>query len=231
MGKRTPRIKLPGQSWTIKEKLDVVNALCADRHFSHGEARAAVTMVLYFHNTASGDLFPSREQVSEQCGVSKHIVIGATRKMKCFGYLHYDQTSGGRNERNTYHLKKLSPKVVNLHPEMVQKLHGIESETVQKLHPPSAETAPAPVQNLHPHIPLESTTCKEEGEASPLPCNSRASASQKKEQDASRKEEVIIHRPNHQPPSPPAGPTDEQRAANVAKLDEFVRKHRGVSAK
>ena len=60
------RIKLPAQSWTISEKLKVVNDLCADRRFTHGEARAAVTMVLYFHNTTSGELFPSRNQVREQ---------------------------------------------------------------------------------------------------------------------------------------------------------------------
>ena len=132
MGKRTPRIKLPGQSWTIKEKLDVVNALCADRHFSHGEARASVTMVLYFHNTANGHLFPSRQQVSEQCGVNKDVVISATRKMKRFGYLHYDQSTGGRNERNTYYLKKLTPKVASLHPETVGKSDSIDCETIGK---------------------------------------------------------------------------------------------------
>ena len=147
------RIKIPGQSWSIKEKLDVVNALCADRRFSHGEARAAVTMVLYFHNTASGHLFPSREQVSEQCGVSKNIIISGTKKMERFGYLRYDKTSGGRNERNTYHLNKLTPKVVNL--ETVQKLNGIENETVQNLNRGGSETEHAGVQKLNTHIPLE----------------------------------------------------------------------------
>jgi hypothetical protein len=219
MGKRTPRIKLPGQSWTIKEKLDVVNALCADRHFSHGEARAAVTMVLYFHNTANGHLFPSREQILEQCGVSKNTIIGATRKMKRFGYLHYEQGSGGRNERNTYHLKKLTPKVVSLHPETVQPLNGIESETVQPLNTGGSETEHAGVQNLNPHIPLESTTViREEREASPSPCNSRASASLKKEEEAFR--EV------------PEGPlSKEERLSRVAQLGELTRKLREGSAR
>jgi hypothetical protein len=34
-GRNFKKAKLPGISWTIKEKLDVVNAICADPHFSH----------------------------------------------------------------------------------------------------------------------------------------------------------------------------------------------------
>jgi hypothetical protein len=98
--------KIPGQSWTVKEKLDVVNAILADERFSHAEARAAATMVLYYHNTTSGELFPSRQQVAEHCHVGKRIVINTTRKMRSLGYVHYEQTTGGRNERNTYYLKK-----------------------------------------------------------------------------------------------------------------------------
>ena len=121
MSPQRPRIKLPAQSWTIKEKLDVVNDLCADRRFSHGEARAAVTMVLYFHNTTTGELYPSRKQSAGALRrEQKEIVINATRKMKRFGYLHYEQTSGGHNERNTYHLLKRSEKVTLLKTERVE---------------------------------------------------------------------------------------------------------------
>ena len=189
--------KLPGQSWTIKEKLDLVNALCADRRFTHGEARAAVTMVLYFHNTANGHLFPSRSQVSEQCGVNRDVVISATRKMKRFGFLHYEQSSGGRNERNTYHLKKLAPKVVELHPETVGKSDSIESETVMTgLNP----TRGSP--EIRHAYTLGITSCEEGREPLPLPCNSRASGSLEKKKDASSGAQVV-KLPNTQPRSQP----------------------------
>jgi hypothetical protein len=212
--------KIPGQSWTIKEKLDVVNALCADLHFSHAEARAAVTMVLYFHNTTNGDLFPSRAQVSEQCGVSKDIVISATRKMVRFGYLHYEQSSGGRNERNTYHLKKLAPKVVKLHPETVETLDRIESETVEKIDSGGRENRLAPVENLDPQIPLEDYHLKKEGEASPSPCSGRASAPPEKKEEAFREVQGNVF-PKPQTPTPPEEPsrtTEAEREAHLARL-------------
>jgi hypothetical protein len=163
-GKRI-RVKFPGQSWSIKEKMDFVTAICADQRFSHGEVRAAVTMAIYFHNTQSGALFPSREQVAEQACVSKNTVIATTRKMKRFGYVHYEQSHGGRNERNTYHLRKqFSVRTVS------------KPETVQPLNAGGSEFELAGVQNLNSHIPLESTL---EGNASPLPCKSKASALQK----------------------------------------------------
>ena len=119
---KKPRVKIPSQSWSIKEKLDLVTVICADTRFSHGEVRAAVTMIIYFHNTQSGELFPSRAQVAEQACISKDVVINATRKMRRFGYLHYEQTCGGRNERNTYHLRKRSESSTVLKPETVVKL-------------------------------------------------------------------------------------------------------------
>ena len=112
-------------------------------------------MVLYFHNTASGDLFPSRAQVSEQCGVTKPTVISATKKLKRFGYLHYEQSSGGRNERNTYHLKKLAPKVVELHPETVKTHDRLDSETVKKSRHGGWKNIHARVGNPTRNYPLE----------------------------------------------------------------------------
>ena len=110
-----------GQSWTLKEKLDVVNAITADKRFTYAERVAAVTMITYFHNTTSDALFPSRQQVAQRCGAKKDIVISATSKMERFGYLTFDKSDGGRNKRNTYHLKKQSEKVTVLETETVQR--------------------------------------------------------------------------------------------------------------
>jgi len=134
------------QSWTAKEKFDVVNAIVRDKRFTYAERVAAITMITYFHNTMSGDLFPSREQVVGQCGAKKDIVISATSKMERVGYLSFDRSDGGRNKRNTYYLKKQSEKVTVL-----------ERETVQKKDRGSPENGLARVQKTDSHIPREST--------------------------------------------------------------------------
>ena len=151
--------------------------------------------------------------------------------MKRFGYLHYEKTSGGRNERNTYHLKKLTPKVVNLHPETVQKLNGIESETVQKLNTGGSETEHAGVQKLNTQIPLEDYHLKEKGEASPSPCNSRASASPKKKEEASKEERVVIPFDPTPPSESPFVVTEEEKARRLKVAAELKRTLRGVSAR
>ena len=120
-------------------------------------------MVLYFHNTISGALHPSREQVMERCGVNKEVVIQATRKMRRFGYLHYEQTSGGHNERNTYHLLKRS-----------------EIPTVERSGKPTLVVGKTDLQGVgktDSQIPLEDTTGKKDGSALPLPREGEASAS------------------------------------------------------
>jgi hypothetical protein len=60
---------LPRQGWTITEKFDFLNALLADQRFSYGERVASAYMASYYHNTTTGDLYPSRKQVHERCGV------------------------------------------------------------------------------------------------------------------------------------------------------------------
>ena len=39
-----------------------------------------MTVTLDFHNTSSGELFPSRKQIMERSFVKKDVVINATRK-------------------------------------------------------------------------------------------------------------------------------------------------------
>jgi hypothetical protein len=96
------------QSWSLIEKVEIANAICADVRFSHAEARACVVMILYFHNTTSGELFPSRKQIMERACVTKEVVIAATRKLRRLGFITYEESTGGFSRRNTYHLKKRS---------------------------------------------------------------------------------------------------------------------------
>jgi hypothetical protein len=55
-GRNWKKPKLPGVSWTIKEKLDLAIALIMDNRFSHAEKLVGLTLIIYFHNTQTGDL-------------------------------------------------------------------------------------------------------------------------------------------------------------------------------
>jgi hypothetical protein len=87
--------------------------------------------------------------------------------MRRLGYLHYDDSDGGCNHHNTYILRKLTVQCSNGKPFRDQT-------------PPVQELDARPFRNQTRNYPLEDITVR--GEASPLPCNSKASASQKKEE-------------------------------------------------
>ena len=105
------KIKIPSQSWSIKEKLDWVVAVLTDHRLTYATRVIGATMAVYFHNTQSGALHPSREQISEKTGAGRKKSLLATQSLRRFGYLTYDDSDGGCNHRNTYHLLKQSPKV------------------------------------------------------------------------------------------------------------------------
>src|SRR5262245_13126267 len=158
---RKAKAKLPVQSWTLKEKLDVVTTLCADRRFSHAEARVGVTMILYFHNTQSGDLHPSRTQISEQACVTREVVINATKKMRRLGYLEYAESDGGCHHRNTYVLRKLT-------------VGNSDSERSAEPTPTVGKTDSYESEKPTPNYPCKLSG---NGETSPLPCDGRATVS------------------------------------------------------
>ena len=105
------KIRIPSQSWSIKEKLDWVVAVLTDHRLTYATRVIGATMAVYFHNTQSGALHPSREQISEKTGAGRKKSLLATQSLRRFGYLTYDDSDGGCNHRNTYHLLKQSPKV------------------------------------------------------------------------------------------------------------------------
>ena len=208
---RPPKIPAPG-SWTLKEKVDIANALCADERFSHAETRAAVTMALYFHNSASGGLFPSRAQISERCRVTKEVTISATRKMKRFGYLNYEESNGGRNARNTYLLQK--PQT-----ETVGNSDSLQTETVGKTDTGGRKFRHAGVGKTDTQLPSEYTTTNKEGSATLAPLGGAASASP--ERGAISGEPVVPLCPN--PNAPPEGHSPEKREELLAKFEELKR--------
>jgi hypothetical protein len=70
---------------------------------------------------------------------------------------------------------------------------------------------------------------EEDRGALPSPCKGKASAPLKK---GNQGEPVVISPPQFQIPAPPESPiSNEERASNVAKLDEVSRKLKGGSAR
>jgi biotin operon repressor len=177
---RKPPKKLPGQSWTIKEKLDWVVAVLTDHRLTYATRVIGATMAVHFHNTQSGDLYPSRPQIGEKVGVHRSKIILATQSLRKHGYLTYEDSDGGCNHRNTYHLLKQSEKVTVLHPNSAEK--GTVNRT-QKGTPPVPKRDAQGYAKRDAQLSLESTTCEKTPEALPLPRKGEASASVEKREE------------------------------------------------
>jgi DNA-binding transcriptional MocR family regulator len=93
-------------SWTFEEKIALATAMCLDRRLTHADCRVAMAMLLYFQNSASGALFPSRRQVAEILDMRVKTVRRATENLKALGYLDYKRGSGGRSRHNNYVFKR-----------------------------------------------------------------------------------------------------------------------------
>ena len=83
----------------------MVNALCADRQFSHGEAGQRLRWCS-ISTTPLGGSFLKPTASSSNAAFEKYS-HQRNPQAQAFGYPHYEK-HGGRNERNTYHLKKLT---------------------------------------------------------------------------------------------------------------------------
>ena len=186
---------IKSKAWTLIEKVEIANAICSDLRFSHAEARAAVTMVLYFHNSTSGDLFPSRKQIMERSCVHKDTIIYATRKMRRLGYLTYEQSTGGFQKRNSYYLNKRSeiPTLLDTKNGRKNQLHGSIKSTPNG----SEKSTPIYPENL-----------SQEGSGSPSPCDGKASPSQEGLQRG--------------PVDEPVMPSEAEREAHVAAVEKRI---------
>ena len=96
------KIKIPGQSWSIKEKLDWVVAVRTDHRLTYATRVIGATMAVYFHNTQSGALYPSREQISEKTGAGARSLCSQRKASGRFGYPTYDDS--GRRLQSSQHL-------------------------------------------------------------------------------------------------------------------------------
>src|SRR5262245_19957328 len=115
----------------LADKVKLVDALNSEPYLSAAQFKVACALILHFHNTKTGECYPSLEQLADASHVTRRTVIDALRKMQELGYLSIEQSDGGRRKRNRYHL------------QTVHSLHRLGSdETVQPVHPNSAASAP-----------------------------------------------------------------------------------------
>jgi hypothetical protein len=138
-------------------KVELAVSLCGDARFSDAQVRTAVALLFVFHNTETGACYPSLAQLGEASCTSKRTAVRTVQKLRAFGYGNFESTAGGRNKRNTYSFKRVSP----AHPltsETVSPAHPLEGETVPPAHPRGATSAPLTVPPAHPLLTQEVNT-------------------------------------------------------------------------
>ena len=52
-------------AWNFEEKLALTTVMAMDKRLTPAERIVGIVMLDYFQNTASGDTYPSREQICE----------------------------------------------------------------------------------------------------------------------------------------------------------------------
>jgi hypothetical protein len=102
----------------IQAKVDLICRLASDGKLSHAQFRVATVLLLHFHNTATGECYPSYRQLAAKAQVTKKAAIVATQVLKDMGIIYFAKNNGGRCCRNTYIVKRVSP-VPPLRPERV----------------------------------------------------------------------------------------------------------------
>src|SRR4051812_49544142 len=109
--------------WSLPAKAALVVSLCGDALLSDAQFRVAITLILGFHNTKTGDCYPSYRQLAKASNTSESTAKRATERLRTMGVLAFEKNNGGRNKRNHYSLK-----------ERVSLLDGLRTETVSLVH-------------------------------------------------------------------------------------------------
>jgi hypothetical protein len=92
----------------LYDKVALVNSLAGDDRLTDAQFRAAVALILKFHNSANGACHPSLQQWASASCLSRSTASEAASKLRQLGVISFDSSTGGRNRRNAY--------VVNVRP-------------------------------------------------------------------------------------------------------------------
>jgi DNA-binding transcriptional MocR family regulator len=88
----------------IQAKVDLVTKLAADKRLTDAQFRAAVTLLLKFHNSRTGLCYPSLRQWADASTLGRSTVSEAASRLRDIGVIAFEASSGGRNKRNAYTL-------------------------------------------------------------------------------------------------------------------------------
>jgi hypothetical protein len=89
---------------SLLDKVELVTTLAADKRITDAQFRAAVTLLLKFHNSGTGLCYPSLRQWADASTLGRSTVSEAASKLRDIGVIAFEASSGGRNRRNAYTL-------------------------------------------------------------------------------------------------------------------------------
>jgi DNA-binding transcriptional MocR family regulator len=87
---------------SLLDKVELVTKLAADKRLTDAQFRAAVTLLLKFHNSANGACHPSLRQWADASTLGRSTVSEAASRLRDIGVIGFEASSGGRNRRNSY---------------------------------------------------------------------------------------------------------------------------------
>jgi hypothetical protein len=107
---------------SLLDKCEMITKLAADKRLTDAQFRAAVTLLLKFHNTGNGLCYPSLRQWAEASSLGRSTCSEAAGRLREIGVIDFDANLGGRQRRNSYRLNvrpgetKRSPRRTALNP-------------------------------------------------------------------------------------------------------------------
>jgi hypothetical protein len=103
LSRRLPPVNLKGDIMAdIQSKVDLITNLAADKRLTDAQFRAAVALILKFHNSTNGACYPSLRQWADASTLGRSTVSEAASRLRDLGVIAFDASSGGRNRRNSY---------------------------------------------------------------------------------------------------------------------------------
>jgi DNA-binding transcriptional regulator YhcF (GntR family) len=82
------------------DKVKLLTALCSK--MTGDQFKVAHVLLTYFHNSKTGECYPSYRQLAEISGTSPATAVAAIKALKVLGVVEFDPSNGGRNQRNSY---------------------------------------------------------------------------------------------------------------------------------
>ena len=115
---------------SLPDKAAMAAEIAADWRLG-GDKLVALVLLFRFHNTKTGQCYPSYERLAAACCLTRRAVIKIILRLEAAGWLIVDRTAGGRNKRNQFRFKLCSNTVQHF---LKKAPHGfsVEDLTAQR---------------------------------------------------------------------------------------------------